>query len=152
MIPSTAIGPFGDFHIKPTQKEMVYIGGGAGMAPLRAHLSHLLETEKSSRRISFWYGARSKQELFYQDYFGDLERKHPNFKFHPALSSPLEGEAWSGLTGFIHEVARENHLKNHANPQAIEYYLCGPPMMIKACTKMLLELGVQPHQIACDEF
>ncbi|MDD5351514.1 MAG: NADH:ubiquinone reductase (Na(+)-transporting) subunit F, partial [Chthoniobacteraceae bacterium] len=148
----TAIGPFGDFHIKPTQKEMVYIGGGAGMAPLRAHLSHLFETEKTDRRISYWYGARSKQELFYEDYFQALAKEHPNFSFHLALSAPLPEDDWTGLTGFIHEVVLENHLKNHEHPKAVEYYLCGPPQMIKACVKMLADLGVAPQQIAYDEF
>ncbi|MFZ4774790.1 MAG: NADH:ubiquinone reductase (Na(+)-transporting) subunit F [Terrimicrobiaceae bacterium] len=148
----TAIGPFGDFHIKPTQKEMVYIGGGAGMAPLRAHLSHLFETEKTARRVSYWYGARSRQELYYQDYFGNLAKEHPNFHFHPALSSPLPEDQWTGPTGFIHEIVLENYLKSHENPKALEYYLCGPPMMIKACTRMLADLGVRPDQIAYDEF
>jgi Na+-transporting NADH:ubiquinone oxidoreductase subunit F len=148
----TAIGPFGDFHIKPTQREMVYIGGGAGMAPLRAHLSHLLETESSARRISFWYGARSRQELFYEDYFRELEKAHPNFRFLPALSSPLPEDAWSGPAGFIHEVVHDLHLKDHSNLRAVEFYLCGPPMMIKACTKMLAELGVPANHIAFDEF
>jgi Na(+)-translocating NADH:ubiquinone oxidoreductase F subunit len=148
----TAIGSFGDFHIKPTQKEMVYIGGGAGMAPLRAHLSHLLETEKTARRISFWYGARSRQELFYEDYFAGLAREHPNFAFHLALSSPLAEDEWTGHAGFIHDVVLEKYLRAHGNPRAVEYYLCGPPMMIKACTKMLAELGIAPTQIAYDEF
>ncbi len=148
----TAIGPFGDFHIKPTQHEMVYIGGGAGMAPLRAHLSHLLETEKTARKVSFWYGARSLQEIFYEDYFRSLEAAHPNFHFHLALSSPLPEDNWTGHTGFIHEVVLEKYLRAHANPEAIEYYLCGPPMMIKACNRMLASLGVAGHQIAYDEF
>lgn len=148
----TAIGPFGDFHIKPTQKEMIYIGGGAGMAPLRSHLSHLFESEKTARKVSYWYGARSKQELFYGDYFEGLAKEHPNFSFHSALSSPLPEDDWNGLTGFIHEVVLENYLKSHPHPQAVEFYLCGPPMMIKACTKMLDGLGVQPSQIAYDEF
>lgn len=148
----TAIGPFGDFHVKPTQREMVYIGGGAGMAPLRAHLSHLFETERTARRVSFWYGARSRQELFYRDYFEELAARHSNFHFHEALSAPLEEDQWTGLSGFIHEVVRENHLATHPNPRAAEYYLCGPPMMIKACTQILAELGVPPHQIAFDEF
>lgn len=147
-----AIGPFGDFHLKPTQKEMVYIGGGAGMAPLRAHLSHLFETERTARRVSFWYGARSRQELFYGDYFEGLAAQHPNFVFHQALSSPLPEDGWSGLAGFIHEVVHDQHLRNHANPQAVEYYLCGPPMMIKACVKMLGELGVADANISFDEF
>ncbi len=148
----TAIGPFGDFHIKPTQKEMVYIGGGAGMAPLRAHISHLLETEKSSRRISFWYGARSRQEIFYQDEFEKLAQRHPNFSFHPALSEPLAEDDWQLHRGFIHEVVLINHLEKHANIRAVEFYLCGPPMMVKACTKMLSTLGVAQSQIAFDEF
>ena len=148
----TALGSFGDFHIKPTQKEMVYIGGGAGMAPLRAHLSHLFETEKTTRRVSFWYGARSKQELFYEDYFQSLAKQHGNFGFHLALSSPLPEDQWTGPTGFIHEIVLDNYLRNHENPKAVEYYLCGPPMMIKACTKMLADLGVSSRQIAYDEF
>lgn len=148
----TGIGPFGDFHVKPTQREMVYIGGGAGMAPLRAHLSHLLETEKTARKISFWYGARSRQEIFYQDYFQSLSEAHTNFAFHLALSSPLPEDQWSGHVGFIHEVVIENHLRDHANPKAAEYYLCGPPMMVKACNKMLAEFGVPATQIAYDEF
>jgi len=148
----TAVGPFGDFHIKPTQREMVYIGGGAGMAPLRAQLSHLLETEKSARRVSFWYGARSRQEIFYQEYFDELAAAHPNFSFHLALSSPLAEDCWTGHEGFIHEVLFEQHLREHGNAKAAEYYLCGPPMMIKACNKMLYELGVPANHIAYDEF
>ena len=148
----TGIGPFGDFHVKPTQREMVYIGGGAGMAPLRAHLSHLLETEGTARKISFWYGARSSQEIFYQPYFEALAKSHPNFSFHLALSSPLPEDEWSGLLGFIHEVVLESYLRDHANPASAEYYLCGPPLMIKACNKMLAELGIPPYQIAYDEF
>ena len=147
-----AVGPFGDFHVKPTKKEMLYIGGGAGMAPLRAHISHLFETEKTARKVGFWYGARSRQELFYEDYFQGLAQAHPNFNFHLALSSPPPEDKWTDATGFIHEVVFENYLKTHANLQAIEYYLCGPPMMIKACTKMLASLGVSPRQIAYDEF
>ncbi|MCS6245789.1 MAG: NADH:ubiquinone reductase (Na(+)-transporting) subunit F [Opitutus sp.] len=148
----TAIGPFGDFHPKPTQREMVYIGGGAGMAPLRAHLSQLFETEHTARRVSFWYGARSKQEIFYEDYFQTIAAAHPNFAFHLALSSPLPEDAWTGHTGFIHDVVLEKYLRAHANPKAVEYYLCGPPMMIKACVKVLTDLGVPAHQIAYDEF
>ena len=148
----SGIGPFGDFHIKPTQREMVYIGGGAGMAPLRAHLSHLLETSQTLRKISFWYGARSKQEMFYEDFFQDLARAHRNFTFHLALSSPLPEDNWTGYAGFIHDAVFENYLAEHANPKAVEYYLCGPPMMIKACTRMLEKIGVSAQQIAYDEF
>ena len=148
----TAIGPFGDFHIKPTQREMVYIGGGAGMAPLRAHLSHLFETEHTRRRVSFWYGARSQQEIYYGDYFEGLAETHPNFTFHLALSSPLPEEKWNGHTGFIHDVVLDHYLREHRDPKAVEYYLCGPPMMIRAVTKMLATLGVPDRQIAFDEF
>jgi Na(+)-translocating NADH:ubiquinone oxidoreductase F subunit len=148
----TAIGPFGDFHIKPTEREMVYIGGGAGMAPLRAHLTQLLEKENSPRRISYWYGARSGQEIYYADYFERLAAEHGNFHFHLALSEPLDEDAWTGPVGFIHEVVREQYLASHPNPGALEFYLCGPPMMIKACVKMLEKFGVDPSRIAFDEF
>jgi Na(+)-translocating NADH:ubiquinone oxidoreductase F subunit len=148
----SAIGPFGDFHVKPTQREMIYIGGGAGMAPLRAHLSHLLENERTARKISFWYGARSRQEIFYDDYFQDLTASHHNFSIHLALSSPLPEDAWTGHVGFIHEVVLEKYLRDHANPEAVEYYLCGPPMMIRACTKMLANIGVPGSHVAYDEF
>jgi Na+-transporting NADH:ubiquinone oxidoreductase subunit F len=149
---ATAVGPFGDFHIKPTQREMIYIGGGAGMAPLRAHLSHLLETEQSARKVSFWYGARSKQEIFYQEYFADLAEQHRNFAFNLALSAPLVEDRWMGHQGFIHDVVMEKHLRDHPNARGAEYYLCGPPLMIKACLKMLSELGVPETHISYDEF
>jgi Na+-transporting NADH:ubiquinone oxidoreductase subunit F len=148
----SAIGPFGDFRIKPTQHEMVYVGGGAGMAPLRAHLSHLLETQGTARKISYWYGARSRQEIFYEEYFRKLEALHSNFTFHLALSSPLDEDNWTGRVGFIHEVVLEAYLRKHPNPAAAEFYLCGPPMMIKACNRMLADIGVPERQIAYDEF
>jgi MocE subfamily Rieske [2Fe-2S] domain protein len=148
----TAVGPYGDFHPKPTQREMVYIGGGAGMAPLRAHLSHLFDTEKTARRVSYWYGARSRQEIFYESVFTEMAAAHRNFSFHLALSDPQPEDEWAGETGFIHEVVRREYLQEHPNPAAVEYYLCGPPMMIKACTTMLAELGVPTRQIAYDEF
>jgi len=148
----SAIGPFGDFHIKPTMREMVYIGGGAGMAPLRAHIAHLLENEGTARKISYWYGARSSQEIFYDDYFLQLDKSNHNFTFNIALSSPLPEDNWSGHVGFIHEVVLDKYLAGHPHPESVEYYLCGPPMMIKACTKMLAALGVPTHQIAYDEF
>lgn len=148
----TAIGSFGDFHIKPTQKEMVYIGGGAGMAPLRAHITQLFENDKTHRKVSYWYGARSSQEIFYEDYFEQLAKEHHNFDFHLALSEPQDEDNWDGYTGFIHEVVLINYLENHPNPKAVEFYLCGPPMMIKACGKMLKDLGVDDEQIAFDEF
>lgn len=148
----SAIGSFGDFHIKPTQKEMVYIGGGAGMAPLRAHIAHLFDNEHTARKVSYWYGARSRQELFYDDYFEKLAEQHHNFDFHLALSDPLEEDNWTGHTGFIHEVVLLQYLEKHPNPKALEFYLCGPPMMIKACSKMLSKLGVTQEQVSFDEF
>jgi Na+-transporting NADH:ubiquinone oxidoreductase subunit F len=147
-----AIGPFGDFHIRPTQKEMIYIGGGSGMAPLRSHLTHLFETQKTARKVSFWYGARSRQELFYQEHYESIARRFPNFSFRPALSAPLENDDWTGLTGFIHEVVFEHCLQHHPHPGAIEFHLCGPPQMMKACRKMLDELGVADSQVTFDEF
>jgi len=148
----TAIGPFGAFHIKETGRERVYLGGGAGMAPLRSHLSWLLETQKITTRVSYWYGARSLQEMFYQDYFEALVRQNPNFSFHAALSDPLAEDHWSGESGFIHDVLKRAYLDSHPDPKSIEYFLCGPPAMIQAATVMLKNLGVPPTQIACDEF
>jgi Na+-transporting NADH:ubiquinone oxidoreductase subunit F len=148
----TAIGPFGSFHIKPGDAEMVYVGGGAGMAPLRSHLSHLFETLKTRRRVSYWYGARSRQEIFYHDYFEKLAGQFPNFTFHPALSEPQPSDHWTGATGFIHEVLLENYLVKHPDPAQVEFYLCGPPVMVKATTKMLEGLNVPQDQIAFDEF
>ena len=148
----SAIGPFGDFHVKPTKREMIYIGGGAGMAPLRAHLAHLLENERTARRISYWYGARSRQEIFYEDYFEELANANHNFTFHLALSAPLPEDNWQGPVGFIHDVVLHQFLCQHPSPESAEYYLCGPPMMIKACTRMLANLQVPTHHIAYDEF
>lgn len=148
----TAIGPFGSFHIKPGSSEMVYVGGGAGMAPLRSHLSHLFDTLKTNRRVRFWYGARSRKEVFYHDYFDALARRFANFSFRLALSEPRPEDLWTGAVGLIHEVLREEYLRSHANPAAVEYYLCGPPLMIKATATMLHELGVAESQISFDEF
>lgn len=148
----TAIGPFGEFHIKDTQREAVYLGGGAGMAPLRSHLSYVLETQKTSRQVSYWYGARSLQEMFYQDYFEELARKNENFSFHVALSESLPDDQWKSHTGFIHEVLKREYLDSHPDPKSIEYFLCGPPMMVQAATVMLKNLGVPPAQIIYDEF
>lgn len=148
----TAIGPFGEFHIKPTQNEMVYLGGGSGMAPLRSHISHLLETQKSPRKISFWYGARSLQEVFYRDYFEDLARRFPNFTYHLALSEPQPGDNWTSHTGLIHEVLKREHLDKHTSPACVEYYLCGPPVMVQAAIRMLHDMEVPSRQIAFDEF
>jgi len=148
----TAYGPYGDFRIRPTQKEMIYIGGGAGMGPLRSHLAHLFEVEKTQRKVSFWYASRSRQEVYYQDYFEKLAERHANFSFHLSLSSPLPEDNWDGLTGRIHEVFEERYLKDHPNLQAVEFYLCGPPMMIDATVKMLRQHGVNDRQIAYDAF
>lgn len=149
----SAIGPFGDFQIKDTDAEMVYLGGGAGMAPLRSHISHLFKTLKTGRKVSFWYGARSKQEIFYEDYFRQLEAEFPNFVFHIALSEPQESDEWTGETGFIHEVLQRNYLSQHENPQAIEFYLCGPPVMLQAAKQMLTgDFDIAEESIAYDEF
>ena len=122
------------------------------MAPLRAHLAHLLESQRTARKVSYWYGARSKQEVFYEEYFRDLATVHTNFTFHLALSSPLVDDNWTGHTGLIHDVVLESYLRTHHAPTAVEYYVCGPPMMIKACNRMLAGLGVPTQQIAYDEF
>lgn len=149
----TIAGPFGDFHIKPTKNEMIYIGGGAGMAPLRSHLFHLFHTKKErDRKISYWYGGRSLREVFYTAHFRDIEKEFPNFQYNIALSEPLPEDNWTGYTGFIHQVLYENYLKNHPAPEDVEYYLCGPPMMNAAVFKMLDELGVPPDNIAFDDF
>jgi Na+-transporting NADH:ubiquinone oxidoreductase subunit F len=149
----TISGPFGEFHIKPTKKEMIYIGGGAGMAPLRSHLFHLFHTEKEKdRKVSFWYGGRSLREVFYTEQFREIEKKFSNFQYNVALSEPLPEDNWKGYTGFIHQVLYDNYLKNHPEPEDIEYYLCGPPMMNAAVFKMLDELGVPPENIAFDDF
>lgn len=147
-----ATGPFGDFHIKPTQKEMIYLGGGSGMAPLRSHISHLFDTQRTARRVSFWYGARSLQEVFYRDYFEGLAAQFPNFTFHLALSEPQPPDNWTSDTGLIHEVLWRNYLATHPDPGNVEYYLCGPPAMVQAALKMLSELEVDRNQIAYDEF
>jgi Na+-transporting NADH:ubiquinone oxidoreductase subunit F len=131
---------------------MVYIGGGAGMAPLRSHIFHLLKTEKSKRKISFWYGARSEKEMFYDEEFKALADEFDNFTYHVALSDPLPEDNWKGPTGFIHQVAHDMHLENHEDPTECEYYLCGPPMMISAVQKMLWDLGVEEDMIAYDDF
>jgi Na+-transporting NADH:ubiquinone oxidoreductase subunit F len=145
-------GPYGEFFIKPTEKEMVYIGGGAGMAPLRSHIFHLFHTLKTNRKVSYWYGGRSAKELFYIDDFRAIEREFPNFSFHIALSEPLPEDNWTGPVGFIHQVVQDNYLKNHPEPEEIEYYLCGPPMMLSAVQTMLGNLGVPEENIAFDDF
>ena len=148
----TVSGPYGEFFIQDTDREMVHIGGGAGMAPLRSHIFHLFHTLKTKRKVTYFYGARSKREIFYEDDFRKIEKKFPNFKFHIALSEPLPDEKWDGLTGFIHNAAYDEYLKNHPAPEDIEYYLCGPPVMIDAVEEMLDSLGVEPEMIRFDKF
>ena len=148
----TISGPFGEFFIEESDSEMVYIGGGAGMAPLRSHIFDLFKAKKTSRKVSFWYGGRSMQEVFYDDEFEELARQHDNFSFHIALSEPLPEDNWQGLTGFIHQVLFDNYLQNHPAPEDINYYMCGPPMMAKAVLDMLDNLGVEPENIHFDDF
>lgn len=148
----TISGPFGDFFARETDKEMVFVGGGAGMAPMRSHIFDQLRRLKSTRKISFWYGARSKREMFYVDDFDKLTAEHDNFEWHVALSDPLPEDDWSGHTGFIHNVLYQEYLKNHPAPEDCEYYLCGPPMMTKAVIEMLLDLGVERENIMFDDF
>ena len=148
----TMSGPYGDFHIHETDAEMVYIGGGAGMAPLRAQLLHLFNTVKTGRKVSYWYGARSKAEIFYEEDFREIERKFPNFTFNIALSAALPEDNWTGLTGFIHQALYDNYLKNHPAPEDIEYYMCGPGPMTQSALKMLDDLGVSPDNIYFDNF
>ncbi len=159
----TISGPYGEFFIKPTQKEMVYIGGGAGMAPLRSHLFHLFHTLKTTdRKVSFWYGGRTKRELFYIDQFREIEKEYPNFKFYVALDNPLEEDNWQikedidapgdGFKGYIMPVVMEQYLNKHPEPEEIEYYFCGPPMMNQTVIQGLDELGVPEENIAFDDF
>ena len=148
----TISGPYGEFYVQETAREMCYIGGGAGMAPLRSHLFHLFHTQGTSRKVSYWYGARSSKELFYQDHFEDIEEKFPNFKFHVAMSEPLAEDNWTGHNGFIHQVVLEEYLSKHPAPEDIEYYLCGPPLMLQAALKMLDDLGVEEEMIRFDDF
>jgi Na+-transporting NADH:ubiquinone oxidoreductase subunit F len=145
-------GPFGEFHIHDTDREMIYIGGGAGMAPLRSHLLHLFGAEPTTRQVSYWYGARSQRELFYGDELDALARVHPNFRYHVALSEPEPGEPWDGDTGFIHEVVHARYLADHPALDQVEFYLCGPPPMMTAVRRLLADLGVDPAQIAFDDF
>ena len=145
-------GPFGEFFAKETDNEMVFVGGGAGMAPMRAHIFDQLLRLNSKRKITFWYGARSLREMFYVDEFNKLDNDNENFNWHVALSDPLPDDNWEGKTGFIHQVLFDNYLKDHPAPEDCEYYLCGPPMMNKAVIEMLLDLGVEPENIALDDF
>lgn len=148
----TISGPYGEFHIKNTQREMMFIGGGAGMAPMRSHIFDQYETQKTKRKATFWYGGRSLRELFYMEDFEKIEREHPNFKFNVALSEPKPEDNWTGYVGFIHQVIKDEYLDKHQEPEEIEYYLCGPPQMNDAVQKMLDEMGVPPENIAFDDF
>ncbi|TAE73328.1 MAG: NADH:ubiquinone reductase (Na(+)-transporting) subunit F [Bacteroidetes bacterium] len=159
----TISGPYGEFHINPTQREMIYIGGGAGMAPLRSHIFHLFHTEKSNRKVSYWYGGRSRRELFYTEHFRNIEKDFPNFQYNIALSEPLPEDNWTikkdlndresdGYKGFIHQTLYDNYLSKHPEPEDIEYYLCGPPMMNAAVLKMLDDMGVPKENIRFDDF
>ena len=148
----TISGSYGEFFIKDSNREMVYIGGGAGMAPLRSHLFHLFHTLKTGREVSYWYGARSKREMFYDDQFKKIAEKFPNFKYHVALSDPMDQDNWTGFTGFIHQVVLDNYLTSHDDPTELEYYMCGPPMMNKAVMGMLYDLGVEDDMIDFDDF
>ena len=163
----TISGPYGEFFIKPTKKEMVYIGGGAGMAPLRSHIFHIFHTQKTKdRKVSYWYGGRSRAELFYTEDFREIEENFDNFKYYIALSdkrmadevdnwklkSDINDDEGEGFLGFIHQVLYDNYLKDHPEPEEVEYYLCGPPLMLAAALKMLDELGVPEENIAFDDF
>lgn len=148
----TISGPYGDFFIKETEREMVYIGGGAGMAPLRSHIFHLFHTLKTDRKVSYWYGARSKREIFYEEDFRKIEKEFPNFTFHIALSEPLPEDDWNGHTGFIHQVVLDHYLNDHPEPEELEYYLCGPPIMNESVLNMLDNLGVPEENIDLDDF
>ena len=148
----TVYGPFGEFFARETDHEMVFIGGGAGMAPMRSHIFDQLKRLHSKRKITFWYGARSLREAFYVEEFDKLQEENPNFKWFLALSDPLPEDNWTGYKGFIHNVLYENYLKDHQAPEDCEFYMCGPPMMNAAVIKMLLDLGVERENIMLDDF
>lgn len=158
----TISGPYGEFFIKDTGSEMLYIGGGAGMAPMRSHLFHLFHTLKTDRKVSYWYGGRSKRELFYLEHFRKIEEEFPNFTFHVVLSEPLPEDNWNekkslddegdGFTGFVHQAVIDQYLKKHDAPEDIEFYFCGPPLMNAAVLKMVDEWGVPPENVAFDDF
>ena len=148
----TISGPFGEFFAKETEAEMLFIGGGAGMAPMRSHIFDQFYRLHSKRKITFWYGARSLREAFYIEDFDKIQKDFDSFKWYLALSEPLPEDNWTGYTGFIHQVVYDNYLKDHPSPEDIEYYLCGPPLMLKACMQMLDSLGVEPENILFDDF
>ncbi len=148
----TVSGPYGEFFIKETKNEMIYVGGGAGMAPMRSHIFHLFHTLKTGRKVSYWYGARSKREIFYEDHFRSIEKDFPNFTFNIALSEPAKEDKWEGPVGFIHQVLYDNYLRYHEEPEEIEYYMCGPPMMNSAVSNLLYDMGVPDEMIDFDDF
>ena len=148
----TVSGPYGEFFIKETKNEMIYVGGGAGMAPMRSHIFHLFHTLKTGRKVSYWYGARSKREVFYEDQFRSIEKDFPNFTFNIALSEPAKEDKWEGPVGFIHQVLYDNYLRYHEEPEEIEYYMCGPPMMNSAVSNLLYDMGVPDEMIDFDDF
>ncbi|MFY9251956.1 MAG: NADH:ubiquinone reductase (Na(+)-transporting) subunit F [Fuerstiella sp.] len=148
----TISGPYGEFFIKETPAEKIYIGGGAGMAPLRSHTFELFKNMHTDCKVSYWYGGRSVRELFYMEEFEELEKNNPNFKMHIALSDPLPEDNWTGLKGFIHQVLHDEYLSKHPAPEDCEYYICGPPIMLKCVQDMLSDLGVEPENIAFDDF
>ncbi len=148
----TISGPFGEFYARETKKEMIFIGGGAGMAPMRSHIFDQLKRIKTDRKITFWYGARSKREMFFVEDFDSLQNENENFKWHCALSDPLPEDDWKSYTGFIHQVLFDNYLKDHPAPEDCEYYVCGPPIMNKCVIDMLLDLGVEREDIMLDDF
>ena len=148
----TVFGPFGDFFARDTNAEMIFIGGGAGMAPMRSHIYDQFHRLHTDRKVSFWYGARSLREAFYTEEYDRIQEENDNFEWHLALSDPLPEDNWTGYTGFIHNVLFENYLKDHPNPEDCEYYMCGPPMMNAACIDMLLKLGVERENIMLDDF
>jgi Na+-transporting NADH:ubiquinone oxidoreductase subunit F len=148
----TISGPFGEFFARETKNEMCFIGGGAGMAPMRSHIFDLFKRLKTGRKVTFWYGARSLREAFYIDHFDAIAKEFPNFTWHLALSDPLPEDNWTGYKGFIHQVVLDNYLKKHESPEDIEFYLCGPPMMLKAVRKMASDLGIEPENVLYDDF
>lgn len=148
----TISGPYGEFFVKDTQKEMMFIGGGAGMAPMRSHIFNQFLTNRTTRKATFWYGARSLREMFYDDEFKAIAEEFPNFSYNVALSEPMPQDNWTGPVGFIHQVVYDNYLSKHEDPNEIEYYLCGPPMMLSAVQKMLYDLGVDSENIMFDDF
>ena len=148
----TISGPYGEFYAKDTKNEMVFVGGGAGMAPMRSHIFDQLKRIHSDRKMTFWYGARSMREAFYMEEFNELAKKNPNFKWHLGLSEPLPEDNWEGPIGFIHQILYENYLKEHPAPEDCEYYICGPPMMNTAVMKLLDDMGVEPENILFDDF